>query len=75
MSLSILQIKLKKPQSELDNFYILGEAIDTLELALAETILYVGQTNDRESNIKLASLWENASKVLKELAIVLILQT
>lgn len=54
-------------ENELNSFYDLGEAIRTLEFALAETVSFVGQTNDRAPNPRLASLWEDASRSIRNI--------
>lgn len=61
------QSRNRQEQDELNNFYDLGEAIRTLEYALAETVSFVGQTNDREPNPRLASLWQDASQSIRQL--------
>lgn len=75
LALSAFQLKLdhfKKPappeqNNELNKFYDLGEAIRILEYALAETVSFVGQTNERQPNPKLASLWEDASRSVRKI--------
>lgn len=52
---------------ELRNFYDLGEAIRTLEYALSETVAFVGQTNNPEANPRLASLWEESSRRIRNI--------
>lgn len=75
LALAAFQLKLdhfKKPprqeeNNEVGNFYDLGEAIRTLEYALAETVSFVGQTNERRPNPRLASLWEDASRCVRRI--------
>lgn len=75
LALAAFQLKLdhfKKPprqeeNNEVDNFYDLGEAIRILEYALAETVSFVGQTNERRPNPRLASLWEDASRSVRRI--------
>ncbi|WP_312696008.1 hypothetical protein [Sphingobacterium mizutaii] len=50
---------------DMEQFYRLGEAIRLLEYALSETVAFVGQTNNREPNQRLASLWENVSRTIR----------
>lgn len=57
----------RQDHNELNRFYDLGEAIRTLEFALSETVDFVGQTNDRAPNPKLAALWENASLSIRKI--------
>jgi len=57
----------RQEQNELNGFYDLGEAIRTLEYALAETVAFVGQTNQREPNPRLASLWEETSRTVRNI--------
>jgi len=57
LALAAFQLKLdhftrpsnRQEENELNSFYDLGEAIRTLEFALAETVSFVGQTNNRET--------------------------
>ena len=72
--LAAFQLKLdhfKKPnrneENQLNEFYDLGEAIRALEYALAETVSFIGQTNDREPNPRLAALWEEASRSIRKI--------
>lgn len=73
VALAAFQLKLdhfKKParqeqNNDLNNFYDLGEAIRILEYALSETVSFVGQSNDRRPNPRLASLWEDASRSVR----------
>lgn len=75
LALAALQLRydhFKKPSNRtdengMDEFYNLGEAIRTLEFALAETVAYVGQTTNRQPNQRLASLWENASNAVRQI--------
>ena len=75
LALSAFQIKLdhftrplnRQEEIELNSFYDLGEAIRTLEYALAETVSFVGQRNNREPNPRLASLWEDASICIRKI--------
>lgn len=57
----------RQEENDLNKFRDLGEAILTLEFALAETVLFVGQTNNREPNPRLASLWEDASSRIRKI--------
>jgi len=57
----------RQEQNELNSFYALGEAIRTLEYALAETVSFVGQTNQRAPNPRLALLWEEASGTIRNI--------
>jgi hypothetical protein len=50
-----------------EQFYKLGEAIRLLEYALSETVAFVGQTDNREPNPRLASLWEDTSIVIRQI--------
>ena len=54
--------------NDLNSFYELGEAIRILEFALAETVSFVGQTNNREANPRLAALWEDASRNIRKIS-------
>lgn len=73
--LAAFQLKLdhfKRPanrqeEKELTSFNDLGEAIRTLEFALAETVSFVGQTNNRGPNPRLASLWSDASSSIRKI--------
>lgn len=72
LALAAFQLKLdhfthrnRVSETDLDAFYDLGEAIRSLESALAETVAYIGQTNEREPNPRLASLWDNASQSIR----------
>jgi hypothetical protein len=75
LALAAFQLKLdhfKKPanrqeENDLNSFYDLGKAIRTLEFALAETVSFVGQTNNREPNQELASLWADASSRIRKI--------
>ena len=58
----------RRNENELNSFYDLGEAIRTLEFALAETVSFVGQTNNREPNPRLASLWADASSSIRKIS-------
>lgn len=50
-----------------EQFYQLGEAIRLLEYALSETVAFVGQTNNREPNPRLATLWEDTSRAIRKI--------
>lgn len=50
-----------------EQFYQLGEAIRLLEFALSETVAFVGQTNNREPNPRLATLWEDTSRAIRKI--------
>ncbi len=50
-----------------EQFYKLGEAIRLLEYALSETVAFIGQTNDREPNPRLATLWEDTSRAIRNI--------
>lgn len=74
LALAAFQLKLdhfKNPnrneENQLNEFYSLGEAIRALEYALAETVSFIGQTNDREPNPRLAGLWEEASRSIRRI--------
>jgi len=75
LALAAFQLKLdhftrpsnRQEENELNSFYDLGEAIRTLEYALAETVSFVGQTNNREPNPRLASLWADASSSIRNI--------
>ena len=57
----------RQEENELNSFYDLGEAVRTFEFALGETVSFVGQTNNREPNPRLASLWEDASNCIRKI--------
>lgn len=73
LAVAALQLKLdhfNRPanrEAELGSFHELGHAIRSLEYALAETVAFVGQTNDREPNPGLASYWEEASRTIRNI--------
>ncbi|MCG2462457.1 hypothetical protein K8352_16975 [Flavobacteriaceae bacterium F89] len=75
LAIAAFQLKLdhfRKPSnrsdaSELNRFYDLGEAIRILEYALAETVSFIGQNNNREPNPRLASLWTKASNSIRKI--------
>lgn len=74
IALAGLQIKLdhfsksKKENKILQNdFNYLEDAIKSLELALAETISFVGKTEEREPNPTLANLWKDASHKIRRI--------
>lgn len=50
-----------------EHFYKLGEAIRLLEYALSETVAFVGQSDNREPNPRLASLWEDTSRAIRQI--------
>jgi hypothetical protein len=56
----------QKPDDK-EQFYQLGEAIRLLEYALSETVAFVGQTNNREPNPRLANLWEDTSRAIRNI--------
>lgn len=51
----------------MDEFYDTGEAIRTLEHALAETVAFIGQSGHRDPNPRLAHLWDDASRSIRQL--------
>jgi hypothetical protein len=57
----------RQEPEEKEQFYLLGEAIRILEYSLSETIAFVGQTNTREPNPRLASLWEDTSRAIRNI--------
>lgn len=73
LTIAVLQLKLdhfNRPanrETELDSFYDLGHAIKSLEYALAETVAFVGQSDEREPNPRLASYWEEASITIRNI--------
>ena len=74
LALAAFQLKLdhfKKPRrnegNQVNDFYDLGEAIRALEYALAETVSFIGQTNNRQPNPRLATLWEEASRAIRKI--------
>lgn len=75
LALAAFQLKLdhfrrpanRQQGNELNSFYDLGEAIRTLEYALTETVSFIGQTNNREPNPRLASLWADASNSIRKI--------
>jgi len=75
LTLAAIQLKLdhftrpsnRQNEEELDRFNELGEAIRMLEYALAETVSFVGQMNNRSPNPRLASLWADASISLRRI--------
>lgn len=50
-----------------EQFYKLGEAIRLLEYSLSETVAFVGQTEIREPNPRLANLWEESSRAIRQI--------
>lgn len=57
----------RQKTNDKEQFYQLGEAIRLLEYALSETVAFVGQTNNREPNPRLATLWEDTSRSIRKI--------
>jgi len=72
LGIAALQLKLdhfsKVPyNNQTQDFYALGEGIRTMEFALAETVAFVGETDGRQPNPRLANLWLDASQSLRNI--------
>lgn len=50
-----------------EHFYKLGEAIRLLEYALSETVAYVGKSDNGEPNPRLAGLWEDTTRAIRQI--------
>jgi len=57
----------RQEPDDMEHFYKLGEAIRLLEYALSETVAFVGQSDNREPNPRLASLWEDTSRAIRQI--------
>jgi len=78
LAMNAIQLKLdhfngtagRQGENDSDNLNTLrklGEAIEALEDALTETVSFIGQTNERNPNTKLAELWNEASQKVRRI--------